>query len=77
MNRLLKRMRWHDISYDVRFWMVWFLLLVGIGTVLEFVIPGTYDVDWMQWVALALLCLLVSRLIIGGPSKKKSNEEEE
>lgn len=76
MSKITDRMGWYSISWSARLWVVWFLLMVGIGTLLDFVVPETYDVAWLQWVALALVCILLSRLITG-PSKKKSNEEEE
>lgn len=76
MSKLTDRMDWYGMRYTTRLWIIWFLLLVAIGTLLDFIVPETYTVDWMQWLAISIICVLLSRLIIG-PSKKKLNEEEE
>lgn len=76
MSKLLKRMEWYKIPREARLWVVWFLLLVGAGTVLEFTLPETYKASWIQWVGLAVVFGIVAKIIVG-PEKKKSNEEEE
>ena len=75
MSKITDRMGWYVIPWRTRLWVTSFLLLVGIGTVLGIVVPETYNINLLQWLALVLVCILLGRLITG-PSKKLNKEED-
>lgn len=69
MNRILDRMGWYDLSHSVRHWTVWFLLIIGTGTVIEYALPK-FEFNWPHAFALAILTYFLAKLIVGKPKEK-------
>lgn len=67
MNRVLDRMGWYEMQHWIKHWIVWFLLVVIVGTIVE-AIPWDYEFQLPHTISLALSTYLTARLIVG---KKK------
>lgn len=76
MNKILDRMGWYDLSHSTKHWIVWFLLVIGVGTVLE-LIPMKYELRWPHMIALAIIVYFLAKLIVGKPKEKETCDGEE
>lgn len=65
------RSGWTATEHSTKIWIVWFLLLVIIGTIIELFTKA--DLNWVYLLAIAIVSRFAARFIVG---PKKKDEEE-
>lgn len=66
-QNVLDRSGWTTTEHSSRIWIIWFLVLVIIGTIIEYIIKA--DLNWVYLVAIAIASRFIAKLIVG-PEKK-------
>lgn len=78
MSKFTERMGWDEVSHGWKHWIVWFLLVVAVGTAEELVhLERYYNTQWPHLLALAVVLYFLAKWIVGPDKKKKSKQEEQ